>query len=289
MNLTTNLNKQQIMDNKFSQAQAEIIVLLPHYNDNERLKNAINSIEEPFAVDVLIIDDASELKPNEQELKNIYENKGNLEVKYVSQNMKMNRVLNLGLEIILQTNYKYIARMDSDDTNKPNRLAKQIAFLKDNQNVSLVGSWGDYYDEFGKFLFTMKLAVSDKEIRKKMYLNSMFLHSAVLFKREIIENIGGYSDKTITGSDYRFLFKVIKNYQVANYPEPLVNINVRRQSMSSKLRFKQVLERLRVVRENFYFGFYPIWGLFRNLTLLFLPRSFGLRVRKWFKIGKMPI
>jgi len=274
------------MEIKFLQSTSEIIVLLPHYNDNQGLKNAINSIVEPFAVDVLIIDDGSDSKPNEQELKNIYGNKGNLEVKYLSQNLGVNRTLNFGLKIIMHTNHKYIARMDADDTNNPNRFAKQLTFLKENKDVSFLGSYGNYYDKNGKFLFTRKLAVSDKEIRKKMYINNMFLHSAFFYKREILEDIKKYTQKYTAGEDYHFCFLVIKKYKVANYPESLVNIVVRSQSISSKQRFKQVWTRINIIVENFYFGFYPIIGIFRNLVLLFMPRSFGLKIRKWFNFGE---
>jgi len=273
-----------MMENKFSQSTAQIIVLLPHYNDNEGLKKAINSIIEPFLVDVLIIDDGSDSKPNEQELKNIYGDKGILEIKYASENKGINKTLNFGIKIILQTSHKYIARMDSDDTNNPNRFAKQLAFLKENKGISFLGSWGNYYNENGKFLFTKKPAISDKEIRKKMYLNNVFLHSAFFYKREVIETIKKYPEKYIAGEDYHFCFLVIKKYKVANYPEALVNINVRQQSISSKQRFQQVLTRIKIILGNFYFGFYPVFGLFRNFLLLFTPRSFGLRMRKWFKI-----
>jgi len=273
------------MENNFLQGTAEIIVLLPHYNDNEGLKNAINSIVEPFPVDVLIIDDGSETKPDEQELKNTYGGRGNLEVKYAPENMGISKALNFGIKIIMQTNHKYIARMDSDDTNNPNRFAKQLTFLKENKDVSFLGSYGNYYDQNGKFLFTKKLAISDKEIRKKMYINNMFLHSAFFYKREVLEDIKKYPQKYVAGEDYHFCFLVIKKYKVANYPESLVNIVVRPQSISSKQRFKQVWTRIDVIIENFYFGFYPILGLFRNLILLFMPRTFGLKIRKWFNFG----
>jgi len=274
------------MENKFLQGTAKIIVLLPHYNDNQGLKNAINSIVEPFPVDVLIIDDGSEIKPDEQELKNIYGDRGNLEVKYEPQNLKVSKIRNLGLKMILQTNYKYIANMDSDDTNKPHRFAKQLAYLQQNKEVSFLGSWGDYYDENGSFLFTMKHPVSDKKIRKMMYLNAMFINASILYKREVIESIREYPEGTLAGDDYHFSFLVLKNFKVANYPDVLVNVNIRQQSISSQRRYKQVMERIMVARKNFYFGFYPIWGLLRNLILLFVPRSFGLRIRKFFKFGR---
>ena len=277
------------MNNLLPQRSSEIIVLLAHYNDNDRLKNAVKSIEEPFLVDVLILDDGSEIKPDYDELKAIYEGKGNLIIKCAPQNIGASKIRNWGLEMILKTDYSYIAIMDSDDTNKPQRFAKQLQFLDKNPHIDLVGSWGEYYNSEGIFLFTLKHPTSDIEIKKKMYLNSTFLHSSLLFRRKVAESVGEYPDKYKKGGeDYSFTFKVVRKHQTANYPEVLVNITVTKDGLSSQERVWQVFNRIRVIRDNFYFGFYPIAGIARNIILLVTPRGFGIKIRKLFKLEKMP-
>lgn len=269
---------------------SEIIVLLAHYNDNERLKTTIDSIREPFPIDVLILDDGSSIRPNEDELKVIYGNRGNLAVEYSVENQGVSRVRNWGLELILKSDYQYIGIMDSDDTNNPERFSKQLTYLKKNQHIYLLGTWGEYYSRKGEYLFTLKHPTSYREIKKKMYLNSTFLHSSILFKKEIIESVGGYSEKYKKGGeDYDFLFKIIKKYQVENYPESLVNITVTENGLSSKQRFWQVYNRIRIIKDNFYFGFHPVFGIIRNSILLVVPRNIGIKFRKWFKIEKMSI
>src|SRR5690606_19576279 len=244
-----------------SENNTEIIVLLAHYNDNDRLKNAINSIKEPFAVDVLIVDDGSRVKPDLNELKTIYGNRGNLQIKYAKKNIGASKIRNWGIGLILQSPYQFIGIMDSDDTNKPNRFAKQLEYLKTNKHVALLGTWGDYFDVNDNFLFTLKHPISYEEIKKKMYLNSTFLHSSALYRREVAEKIGGYSEEYKKGGeDYDSMFRVIKKYQAENYPESLVNITVTESGLSSGKRFSQVLNRIKIIRKHFYFGFYPIFG-----------------------------
>ncbi len=279
------------MNTNSSENTPEVIILMAHYNDHERVIKAVDSIKEPFKVDVLIVDDGSKIKPNEEELKSIYGDRGMLTVKFAPQNMGASKIRNWGLQMILESaaNYKYIAVMDSDDTNKPNRISKQLHFLKENPEVALMGAWADYYTSSGEFIFTLKHPTTDKEIKKQMYLNSMFVHPSVIYKREVVENIGGYIEKYKKGGveDYGFLFKAVKNYTVANYPEVLVNYTINENGLSSKQRFWQVFGRIRIIMDNFYFGIYPIYGIIRNSILLIAPRNLGIKLRKMLNIEKL--
>lgn len=66
---------------------------------------------------------------------------------------------------------------------------------------------------------------------------------------------------------------MIKNNRVANIPEYLVECVVDPDGISGKQRKKQVLSRIQVILDNFYFGYYPIMGLIRSFILLIIPRK----------------
>lgn len=262
--------------------KAEIIVVIAHYNDAERLKSAITSIKEPIPVDILIIDDGSKFPPNEKELKEVYNGKGTLSVKYMPINQGVGKVRNLGNEIVKDLDYEFIGVMDSDDLNLPNRFYKQISFFRSNPDVYLLGSWCDCVDRDGNYLYSIKHSTEDKEIKKKMYLNSNFVHPTVVFRKIILETIPYYPEKYRKGGveDYGFLFQVTRKFKVANYPESLILYTIHNSSISSKQRHWQVYNRLRVIIDNFYFGVYPIVGILRNLPLLFMPRGILVRIKK---------
>jgi GT2 family glycosyltransferase len=264
---------------------AEIIVLLAHYNDTERLKKAVLSIKEPIPVDLLIIDDGSSLKPNESELKSLY-NGGNLTLVLLEKNMGSEIARNHGLKIISELNYKYIGAMDSDDLNKEKRFYKQFQYLEQNDSVKLLGAWCDCIDNEGNFLYTQKYPTSYKEIRKKMYINSMFAHATLLFRSDILKTIGFYPEKNKWAEDYAFAFNACRKFQVENYPEALIFYTINENGISSMHRKGQVLSRIRIIKEHFYFGFYPIYGLIRNLPLLFFSREFMSKIKQILrKIG----
>lgn len=259
-----------------------VIVLLAHFNDNERLKKAIQSVDEPFPIDILIIDDGSLLRPNLSELQTIYGNRGNLKIEFLEKNQGVGKVRNIGLNLIESLDYKYVGVMDSDDFNKPNRFLKQLNYLDQNPDVKLIGSWSECVDENGNFLFIQKHHSTYERIKKKMYLNSMFIHASVVFRKDILSYVGEYPEKYKKGGveDYAFLFKIVKKFKAVNLPEPLIYYTINSKGISSKQRHWQVYNRIRVIYNNFYFGFYPIYGLVRNIPLLIVPRNLLTYVKK---------
>ena len=264
------------------QKKTSIIVLLAHYNDNERLKKTIQSVNEPFPVDILIIDDGSKIPPNLLDLETLYGNRGSLKIKFLEKNQGVGKVRNIGLEIVKNLDYKYIGVMDSDDLNKPNRFFKQIDYLEKNPEVKLIGSWSECVDENGAFLFIQKHPTSYEEIKKKMYINSMFVHASIVFQNDILKTVGDYPEKYKKGGveDFAFLSKIVKNFKAVNIPEALIYYTVNTKGISSQQRHWQVYNRIRVIYSNFYFGFYPIYGLIRNIPLLIIPRNLLTSIKK---------
>lgn len=252
--------------------ESKIIVLLAHYNDNNRLKQAIQSVNETIPVDVLIVDDGSKIRPNLEELQELYKG-GKLIVELLEKNVGSEKARNHGLEIISKLSYKYVGAMDSDDLNKENRFSKQFHYLEQHDDVKLLGSWCDCVDSKGNFLYTLKYPQSYEEIKKKMYINSMFAHATLFFRSEVLHTIGFYPEENKWAEDYAFAFKIMRKYKVENYPEALIFYTINEKGISSMHRRGQVISRLRIILDNFYFGFYPIYGLLRNLPLVFVSRG----------------
>lgn len=252
---------------------------MSHYNDNDRLIKCLSSFKEEIPVDILIIDDGSNEKPIAEELQ-VYFKVGRLTVVQMKQNSGCGKARNHGLEIISKLDYKYIGTMDSDDLNKENRFTKQYQYLENHSEVKLLGSWCDCIDENGNFLFTQKYPVKYNTIKNKMYLNSMVAHPTMLFHKSILETVGFFSEKYQIAEDYAFVFKVSTYFKIENYPEALIFYTINNKGYSSVFRKRQVKDRIKIIYNNFYFGFYPIYGLVRNIPLLFMPRNFLTFIKK---------
>jgi len=97
------------------------------------------------------------------------------------------------------------------------------------------------------------------------------MHPSVVFRSEVVTEVGNYPTNRKSSEDYAFFFKIIKRYKAENYPEILLDYIMSENSISNQKRTEQVYNRIRVLIDNFYFGLVPIFGIIRNLILLIVP------------------
>jgi len=91
-----------------------------------------------------------------------------------------------------------IARFDSDDVCAPERLALQVAFMEAHPEISVVGGALDIICSEGQLLAHRRYPETSIEIAKGMQLTTTIAHPTVMFRREAIEQYGGYNP------DFRF-------------------------------------------------------------------------------------
>ena len=261
---------------------SKIIILIPHFNNVKELLLSIKSIDETIPVDILIIDDGSSNKPSKEELQDLY-SQGELYIEYLQENLGIEKALNVGLSIIEKEHYKYIGRLDCGDINYKNKYTKQVTYLDDHPDTYLLGTWVELVDVHGNFLYTLKHPTEYKVIKKRMYLNSMFVHPSVVYKTEVLSIIGNYPVDYKAAEDYAYFFDILKKLKVENYPEVLLLYKVDNNSISSQKRRIQVKNRIRIILKHFYVGYWPIYGLIRNVPLFFMSRKLTTWLKQWFK------
>lgn len=257
----------------------KIIILIPHYNSLQDLEASIQAIDETFSVDLMIVDDGSKIKPELKKLQDIYKG-GQIFLEILPHNQGIEKALNHGLHIIESLNYEYIGRLDCGDFVKKDKFKKQLDHLDANKNVYLLGTWANVICETGKLLYILKHPVGYKEIKKRMYLNSTFVHPSIVFRKEVLHSAGYYPEDYKSAEDYAFFFKIIKKHEAENYPEVLLDYVVSSTSITSLTRKAQIKSRIKVIVDNFYLGFYPIYGLLRNNILLYTSRNATTFIKK---------
>jgi len=89
---------------------------------------------------------------------------------------------------------EYVAQMDADDKSHPERIAKQVEFLDQNQEIGLLGTWAMVITEDGDELCVVKKPVDDKIIKQYIrVLNSPFFDPSVMFRRSLFDAVGSYA------------------------------------------------------------------------------------------------
>lgn len=136
--------------------------------------------------------------------------------------------LNELVEVVLvNSQYRYIARMDADDISRPDRFAKQVNFLEKNNDVAIVGSWCEEIDEANTFLFLKKLPLDHLAIKRDLVKRNPLVHTSVMIRTSLFEKGLRYNPNYYLSEDY-FLWiqAIINKYKMANIPEPLIQFRV---------------------------------------------------------------
>lgn len=121
---------------------------------------------------------------------------------------------------------EFCARIDADDINFPDRLEKQIAFLKENPDVALVGSQQEPIDDKNNFLeYYYFIPPSHDDIVHTMLGSNCICHPSVLFRKSAVLKVGNYKDVQNI-EDYDLWLRLASHFKIANLNQKLIYYRV---------------------------------------------------------------
>jgi glycosyltransferase involved in cell wall biosynthesis len=259
----------------------ELAVLLTAYNAEKTIRRALDSLRrnsEPF--DLLIVDDCSR-----RPLAEFLGPPGDgVEIVRPDKNLGVAGAKNFGLKRLLAEPYQFVAMMDADDISHPERLAKQVAFLKAHPDVALVGAWARFFDENShEVTFQFRPPCESQGIRDALFFNSCIMHPTWMVRTQALRDAGLYSHAYPAAEDYELLRRMSKTFALANLPEFLLEYSDSQSGISVKNRRRQLIDRLRIQGKYFDPWQAKAWlGVARTLALFALPR----RVLKAYRTEK---
>jgi glycosyltransferase involved in cell wall biosynthesis len=152
-----------------------------------------------------------------------------------------------------------IARLDADDLALPERLARQCAFLDAHPEVGLLGTGAREVDTDGRELRIVSPPPDDRTIRRALIRRNPFVHSSMMMRRVLVEQVGGYDPSFPVAQDYDLWLRLSGITRMANLPEPLV---VRR-LVPGRVTLERDTERLRAEARARWRAIrrqtYPLW------------------------------
>jgi glycosyltransferase involved in cell wall biosynthesis len=125
----------------------------------------------------------------------------------------------------------WIARIDADDLNTEDRLAKQVDFIGKNPKYNIISSWAVFFNDKGKILFLLREPVEHRAIYESLDLHNPLNQSALFFKKSLIKK-AKFNDKYLFNEDYELLYRIRDQAVFYNIPEFLVYTRVRKNSKS---------------------------------------------------------
>ncbi|MGC9350198.1 MAG: glycosyltransferase [Anaerolineae bacterium] len=117
---------------------------------------------------------------------------------------------------------RYIAVMDSDDVSLPTRLERQVAFLEEHREIGVLGSACLVSDEVTGEDRELVLPLSDEKLRGHLIRGNPFVHSSVMMRKSVLQEVGGYNESFPYILDYELWVRLAAHTQFANLPEVLV-------------------------------------------------------------------
>lgn len=201
----------------------KVSIIMATYNCQDLLTISMDSILNQTYTDweFIVCDDCS--TDNTYMVLKEYECKYPEKIKVLKNdvNSKLSYSLNRCLQI---SKGKYIARMDADDVSLPERLTKQVEFLDEHPEFSVVGTAMIPFDEKGDRPVRYYKEIPDSS---DMLRRSPFPHATIMMRKEAYDAVGGYtvSKRTARAQDYDMWFRFfelgLKGY---NLQEPLYKV-----------------------------------------------------------------
>lgn len=206
----------------------EISVIMPVYNGKKYLAEAIDSVLNQTFQDFefIIINDGS----TDKSMEIIKSFKDDRIVIINQDNQGVAKSLNNGINI---ARGKYIARMDADDISYKDRFKIQVDYLEKNLNVIAIGSNADVIDKDGVYVYTTDLPLDSSSLKNKLPHNSPFIHPSVMTRKDILVEIGGYTDMPL-GQDLLLFNKMSIYGEYVNIKEPLINYRISPQATTRR-------------------------------------------------------
>ena len=208
-----------------------VTVLMAVYNGEKHLKLTIESILNQTFKDFefVIVNDGS--TDSTADIIKSYKDS-----RIILHNNKINigqtKSLNVGLNI---SKGKYIARTDAGDISLHMRLKKQVKYLENYPEITLLGTSAFRYNEVGKIINVVRMPSSKAAILQRIFFTTPVVHVSVLMRREVILSLGGYDENYHILADYELWSRLLKRrYCLTNLMEILVGYMLSPNSFGEK-------------------------------------------------------
>ena len=206
-----------------------------------------------------------------------YETSDSVRCIYSENNLGLAFALNVLIDEVLNSNYDFIARMDSDDICRDRRFLKQVEFLDNNPDISVCGT---FCHEFGASyaLDTKCLPTDHQSLLNFSISRCPFIHPSVMFRSSIFKRGIRYPVDTTLTEDMALWFHLLQlGFKFANLSEPLLDYRLTEDTVSRRkgkdkamsefiIRFKYMFILKKVSLSNFL-------KIFSRLLFHILPVS----------------
>tara|TARA_B100001057_G_scaffold293633_1_gene293724 strand:- start:1474 stop:2286 length:813 start_codon:yes stop_codon:yes gene_type:complete len=236
-----------------------VSIILPALNEEKSISRCINSIKAQTIKDweLIIINDGSKDQTLNIVKKNIEKDH---RIKAIN-NLNHNGIIHCLNQGWQASNSELICRIDADDFAYPDRLEKQIDFLKANPDIDVLGSAAKFVLRSNKNInFIFYPHEKDSHIRKNIYKRNPFVHSTIMMRKNFLIRNNGYQfvgfksiqNKNLLNcnlEDYYLWVRGINNSKYHNIQDCLIEFNLKDKSTWKEI-FNRIMGKFIILKQQ---------------------------------------
>lgn len=196
----------------------------------------------------------------------------------ISSTKTLSEALNYGMKYCTQA---LVARMDPDDLSLPNRFRCQVDVFDADPELSILGSWIAEFNEQDGPRRVRRFPQTHNEICSLARFRNPLAHPAVMFRKRVIEDLGGYP-MVSRAQDYLLWSRAISyGYKIENVPKVLLEFRVNSELLARRgmSYLKYEIEIFRLMKLE---GFLNTRQYYMILLSKAFVRLMPVKIRKFF-------
>lgn len=234
---------------------------MPTYNRADLFEETLCSVvsQERPPDEIIVVDDSEEdyVTPLSEE----YLSDGQIELTHIrgKEHATLGDVLNTGLDHV---SGEYIFMIDDDDIAKPSLIRKELEKIQEKK-LDFCTAEHEMIDMSGDVQQTHSIELKENALKTLLFENELLTPSGVLYKTEIIDEVGGFDPEMSLGSDWDFFIRIASEYEIGYVDQKLIKYRVHNNQMTSENKSKEVRQLLSTVHQKYEedarevgFGFY---------------------------------
>lgn len=201
----------------------------------------------------------------------------------LKENQGLGKALNYGLQ---KCSYEIIARMDTDDIAENNRFELQIKALKNDSELALCGGQiAEFTDDPNEITSYRQVPIKHKEICKFVKKRNPFNHMTVMFKKHVVQNVGGYQHMPYFEDYWLWARMLNAGYKTENIDAVLVKVRAGQNMIARRgglkyikfiANFENAMCQIKMIS-----NIEMVYSIILRSLVSLMPESMRLVVYKW--------
>ena len=203
-----------------------VSVVLPVFNGEKYIASAVESILlQTFRdFECIVLNDAS--TDNTLQILESFDDE-RLIIINNEKNLGLVRTLNKGMHL---GQGEFIARMDGDDVSHPERFQKQVAYLRDHEDIDICGTRAHV---FGGENYVRNVYEHHDDIKVQLLFINHIVHPSLMIRRsKWMEHDTRFNERFIKCEDYALWIELIDEMKFATLPDVLIHYRIHDENFS---------------------------------------------------------